>query len=79
VIVASVASRPTALRVRWLRFTGTISYGLYLYHYPIGAALALDLPVLVRAVVLGVLTFGAAIASWFWIERRFLRHREHRA
>jgi peptidoglycan/LPS O-acetylase OafA/YrhL len=65
--------------VRWLRFTGTISYGLYLYHYPIGAALALDLPVLVRAVVLGVLTFGAAIASWFWIERRFLRHREHRA
>jgi peptidoglycan/LPS O-acetylase OafA/YrhL len=68
VIVAWAAGHPRALAWLPLVGTGRISYGLYLYHYPlIGLALS---PLLLVG-----LTFAAASASWFLVERRFVSRR----
>jgi peptidoglycan/LPS O-acetylase OafA/YrhL len=62
-----------------LRYVGRISYGLYLFHYPIYFVLGLHLPrdVYTQTLMVSVwavaLTFLVASASWFLIESPILR------
>jgi peptidoglycan/LPS O-acetylase OafA/YrhL len=66
-IVAWFAARPQVLAWPPLTGTGRISYGLYLYHYPlVGMAPAL---------VLFPATYALALASWILVERRVIRRR----
>ncbi len=65
IIVAWAAGHPQTLAWKPLTGTGRISYGLYLYHYPLmGMAVS---PLL----LLGA-TYALACASWVLVERRFL-------
>lgn len=62
------------LGMRWLVWVGSISYGLYLWHYPIYRtlfALGFDRVVVVTAGSL--LTFIAAAVSWYLLERPLLK------
>jgi peptidoglycan/LPS O-acetylase OafA/YrhL len=78
--------RPAArvLGGRLLTWVGSVSYGLYLYHYPIfllpmnRVAALVDGPQAKLFLVWGVkvfLTFAAAAASYAWVERPFLRRK----
>jgi peptidoglycan/LPS O-acetylase OafA/YrhL len=70
-----------ALSVRWLTYTGRISYGLYLYHYPIwlltvqkfGSALATDTKQLIGFFLLAPLSYAMAAASYRYVEAPALR------
>jgi peptidoglycan/LPS O-acetylase OafA/YrhL len=68
--------KPRLLRAWPVRQTGVVSYGLYVWHFPIIAVLA---PLLVgmstfpRAVVLVAVSYAAAVSSYFVVERPFLR------
>ena len=79
VIVAWAAARPDWLARRPLTWTGRISYGLYLYHYPLtvnpsSAFHGFDaLPLWPRIAALVGTSYAMAAASWYGIERRFLR------
>ena len=73
-IVAWLAARPAFLAWRPLTFTGQISYGLYLFHFPIafGPLNYLDgLSALPRTIAIVVVSYGLAATSSFLIERRF--------
>jgi len=67
IIVAWVAGHPRLFAWAPLTGTGRISYGLYLYHYPLVG--------LAPAFVLVPITFALAMASWILVERRFTRRR----
>ncbi|HET7459422.1 MAG TPA: acyltransferase [Gemmatimonadaceae bacterium] len=71
-----------ALSARPLRAIGSRSYGIYIYHLPIIAALAAVGPFPHGtprfAAVAAVLTLAAAWASWRWIEEPMLRPRHAR-
>lgn len=72
-VVAAVASRP-ALSWWPLERVGRISYGMYLWHFPIaGVLLTLGLPYPVLLATLVASTLAVAIVSWVVIERRLLR------
>jgi peptidoglycan/LPS O-acetylase OafA/YrhL len=63
-------------RTRWLRSVGRISYGLYLYHLPIYAALGLAQAGEVsaaRGLLAFVTTFAVAILSFHYFELPILR------
>ena len=62
----AVAGSPQALGWRPLAFVGTISYGLYLWHF---LFIWSGLP----AIVVVAASFAAAIASYYVVERPFLR------
>ena len=70
-----------ALSVRWLVYTGVISYGLYLYHYPLvylsiyrfGADLGPDVKRAIGLLVLFPLSFAIAAASYRYVEAPALR------
>jgi peptidoglycan/LPS O-acetylase OafA/YrhL len=59
---------------RPLVFCGRISYGLYLWHWPIFVILIYewDAPVLLRIGVAWCLTFLLATLSYEFVERRFM-------
>jgi peptidoglycan/LPS O-acetylase OafA/YrhL len=63
-----------------LAATGRVSYGLYLWHVPIFAELLPHLPAtgagVPRALGLFALAFGVAAASYFLVERPFLRRKQ---
>ena len=62
-----------ALSSRWLVFTGSISYGLYLWHYPIYRGLAaLDLNRLTIFFIGVPATFAIATLSYRFLERPIL-------
>jgi peptidoglycan/LPS O-acetylase OafA/YrhL len=56
------------LQARWLRATGKISYGIYLWHLP--------LMIFASPVIGAVLAFPVAAASYRWVEQPFLRRKK---
>jgi peptidoglycan/LPS O-acetylase OafA/YrhL len=87
VVAALVASplRARPLTVAPVLFAGTISYGLYLWHFPViyglhEASLWPSAPLPAMALVLA-LTFVPATISWYLLEQPVLRraHRRRRA
>lgn len=77
-----LAGRGSALTSPPLVGIGRISYGLYLWHYPImwelGGALS-EMPLLLRAPLLLALSFAAALISYRVIEAPFLRLKGRRS
>ena len=83
-IVASVwrgAAGPLGAALEWAPLTriGTISYGIYLWHWPIILWLGIREPArsfpVAGAIVAVVLTVGVAAASFAFVEEPFLRRR----
>lgn len=64
----------------WGRY-GDLSYGIYVYHYPILQTLIaigiLSTMPLAGAVIAIVLTVAAGLVSWHWIEKPFLSKKSH--
>jgi peptidoglycan/LPS O-acetylase OafA/YrhL len=80
-IVGWAASHPMALAWQWLRWTGRLSYAMYLWHYPVAYGfwpLTQGLPWPSSLVVVLMLSYAAAAASWYLVERRFLRPKDTR-
>jgi len=73
VIIVALLERPLGLSAKPFVWVGRISYGLYLWHFPIIFLVPLGWPPPARVVVAMTLTFAAAATSWFLVERRFLR------
>ena len=78
-LTAMGAGRPFLAPLRWrpLAYLGTISYGLYLYHYPLfwwidGYQILESQPFRMRVVKLGA-TLVVAVLSWHLIESPILR------
>ena len=67
------------LRVRWLCYLGTISYGIYLYHLTalmLGEVILRRLhlpPTMSRFAAGPAICLAISAASWSWIEKPFLR------
>jgi peptidoglycan/LPS O-acetylase OafA/YrhL len=65
----------SVLRNRFLVYTGTISYGLYLLHkipFDVGNVLGLDRNPVIAAVLLAA-SYGIAALSWTFLEKPFLK------
>ena len=71
VVLAVAQGSLRSLELRPLRYAGKISYGLYLWHYPVFIVLGweLGLPV----------SIGCAVLSYRYVEQPFLRRKAHRA
>ena len=75
VLVAFAAqSTPRLLTWRPLVATGRISYGLYLWSFPVALSVeSRDLPLWVSAPTITAVSVALALASWFVVERPFKR------
>jgi peptidoglycan/LPS O-acetylase OafA/YrhL len=78
VIHAGKEAKPVSSRLLALepvRFVGLISYSLYLWHWPIDVAMRVFVTPLTLVNKLEALvgSFGAAVASWKWVEQPFRR------
>jgi peptidoglycan/LPS O-acetylase OafA/YrhL len=65
-----------AMSWRPLRYTGRISYGLYLWHFPIFVLLRPrleDLPAVMEIAVATAISYAVASLSFFAVERPFLQ------
>lgn len=62
------------LETKWLVWVGSISYGLYLWHYPIYRTLqAMHYSSPVVLILGSIITFVVAICSYYFVERPVLR------
>ncbi len=82
VIAAALTSAPLAGALAWrpLVYLGLISYSLYLWQVPVvavvnGVPALRGLPFAVRALIVVTTSVGAAVLSYEFVERRFLRAR----
>ena len=80
-IVRPGSSLARLLEAQWLVWVGRISYGLYLWHFPMFSQFGvLNPPGAMAPPVQGLLawsaTFGAAFASYFLIERPALAYKD---
>ena len=80
IVIAGLVTRPhewSPFAARPLVFVGRISYGLYLWHFAFMLAfygpLSLVVPAYIRIPILFAGSFGLAIASYYIVERPFLR------
>jgi peptidoglycan/LPS O-acetylase OafA/YrhL len=72
---ASVLER--ALSMRWLRFTGVLSYSLYLWHFPVFMLVQQQLGRSLKSLLVELpVTLLLAYGSYRLVERPFLRARE---
>jgi len=79
-LYAGQAGLQRALTNRFMVYTGTISYGLYLLHgipFNMAQALQLDRYPLLAAPMLLVVCYGMAVVSWHLLEKPFLRLKRH--
>ena len=70
----SLLARPLAWRP--MVFIGRISYGLYLYHLPVYYMVEHAIPeqpLVIRLTLKVVISVAVAAASYYLVERRFLR------
>ena len=74
-----------ALRAKWLRSIGMVSYSLYLFHYPLGDlvnqwvatwGLSKHVAVIVQVLVSIVVSFSVAFALWYGMESRILKWKD---
>lgn len=72
VIIIGLLQYPNPLTAYPLVWLGRISYGIYLWHYPIIVVLPLRWEISVRVTVAILTTLAAASLSWWLVERRFL-------
>jgi peptidoglycan/LPS O-acetylase OafA/YrhL len=66
------------LEWRPLRAVGLVSYGLYLWHFPVFTAVGdhgRDLPSVVRVLLALLISVGATLLSWFALERPLRAYR----
>lgn len=83
VLLVHTLERPGSLvgrvfQLRFMRYTGKISYGIYLYNLPVAFLLTPERIGLSAWPTLGirvVVTYAAAALSWHLIEERFVRRR----
>jgi peptidoglycan/LPS O-acetylase OafA/YrhL len=75
-IVCILTNSPVfrCLTMRWLMWTGTVSYGAYVVHLPLESALAQ-----INTIELFGATFGLAAISWYAFEAPILRLRLQRS
>jgi peptidoglycan/LPS O-acetylase OafA/YrhL len=74
-VVLAVAD--IAVRVEPFRTIGVVSYGLYLWHLPIFAAVSrTDLPAVTRVATAWGASGLAAVLSWWLVERRYMNARK---
>ena len=85
-VVLTTGERITSgLRLRPIVYLGTISYGLYLYHYPIllrGYSITIRLGVdrlWIAPWLIAALSVAVASGSWYLIERPILRLKDRLA
>ena len=71
IVTHQTAGFTRALSWKPLEYTGRISYGMYLWHYPIimGINAVLDVNASVTFVLALALTYSFASVSWFYVER----------
>lgn len=73
-VVGAITAGPVATALSWrpVVFVGTISYGIYVYHWPLFQWLSpqrTGLDGLALAVLRIAVTFAIALASYHWLER----------
>lgn len=79
ILAGTVPALSHALSARWLTYTGRISYGLYLYHFPIAAAFYVaGYGSWWNLLLTSILSIPLAMASWRFVEEPLLRHRTRR-
>jgi peptidoglycan/LPS O-acetylase OafA/YrhL len=75
-VASDVGPLQRALEVRPIVWVGKLSYGLYLWHFPILAKALAWKPLGAFAPMVGlILSFAAATASYYFVEARFLKRK----
>jgi peptidoglycan/LPS O-acetylase OafA/YrhL len=76
-----------ALRAKWLRSVGMVSYSLYLFHYPLwslvrhyvqGWPISYVSQIIVQALLSLILSFALAYGLWYGMESRILKWKDRR-